>query len=99
TETFEGVRRETRVGAVRAIHGDAHPRKVCAEAFDNVIEVAVGRNVDVVDRAAARGLRVEELLDALLLLVAQLATVAAEELDAVVLRRIVRRRDDDTEIE
>ena len=43
--------------------------------------------------------RVEERLDLLLLGVDELLPVAVEELDAVVLGRVVRRGDDDAEVE
>ena len=64
-----------------------------------MLEVAVDGDVDVVDLAAAGRRRVEERLDLLLGRVAQLATVAVEELHAVVLGRVVRCGDDDAEIE
>ena len=50
-------------------------------------------------RAAARAWRVEQRLDLLLRRVDELLTVAVEELDAVVLGRVVRRGDDDAEVE
>ena len=64
-----------------------------------MLEVAVGRDVDAIDLAAARSGRVEQRLDLLLRGVGELASAPVEELDAVVLRRVVRRRDDDAEIE
>ena len=54
---------------------------------------------DAVDGAAAGAGRVEERLDLLLGLVGQLVPGAVEELDAVVLGRVVRGGDDDAEVE
>jgi hypothetical protein len=64
-----------------------------------VLEVAVGRDLDACDLAAARRGGVEERLDLLLLRVGELLAVRVEELDAVVLRRVVRRRDDRAEVQ
>jgi hypothetical protein len=58
---------------------------VRAEPLEHVLEVAVRRDADLVDLAAARPGLVEQRLDLLLLLVGQLLAVAVEELDAVVL--------------
>ena len=68
------------------------------EALEHVLEIAVDGDADVVDLAAAGCGRVEQRLD-LFFGVGELAPVAVEELDAVVLRRVVRRRDDDAEVE
>ena len=76
------------------------PGQVGAEAVDDVLLVRVGRDLDVLDRAlidAGRG--GEQLLDLLLGRIRQLVAVRIEELDAVVLGRVVRGRDDDAEIE
>ena len=64
-----------------------------------MLEVAVCGDLDAVDLAAAGCRAVEQRLDLLLGGVRQLAAVAVEELDAVVLRRIVRGGDDRAEIE
>ena len=98
-EPLEGRRCDPGVGAVRAIDGDPKARQVAAEPLEHVLEVAVDRDLDAVDCAAAGRRRVEQRLDLLLRLVGQLAPVAVEELDAVVLGRVVRRRDDDAEVE
>ena len=98
-ELLERLRRETGVGAVRAVDGDAKAGEVGAEALEDVLEVAVRGDLDAVDLATAGSRAVEERLDLLLGAVCQLAAVPVEELDAVVLRRIVRGRDDRAEIE
>ena len=98
-ELLERLRRETGVGAVRAVDGDAKAGEVGAEALEDVLEVAVRGDLDAVDLATAGGGAVEERLDLLLGAVRQLAAVPVEELDAVVLRWIVRGRDDRAEIE
>src|SRR5690242_10419725 len=64
-----------------------------------MLQIAVRRDPDLVDLAAARARLVEQGLDLLLLVVGQLLTVAIEELDAVVLGRVVRRGDHAAEIE
>ena len=98
-ELLERLRREAGVGAVRAVDRDAEAGQVGAEALEHVLEVAVRRDLDPVDLAAAGSRRVEERLDLLLGGVRQLAAVAVEELDAVVLRRVVRGGDHRAEIE
>ena len=64
-----------------------------------MLEVAVGRDADLVDLAASGRRLVEQRFDLLLLRVGELLTVAVEELDAVVLGRVVRRRDHAAEVE
>ena len=64
-----------------------------------MLEVAVGGDADLVDVSATGPGPVEKRLDLLLLLVGQLLPVAVEELDTVVLRRVVRGGDDAAEIE
>ena len=64
-----------------------------------MLEVTVDGDADVIDLAAAGRRRVEQRLDLLLCRVVQLAPVAVEELDAVVLGRVVRRSDDHAEVE
>jgi hypothetical protein len=98
-ELLEGLRRKSRVGAVRAVDRDPEARQVRAETLENVLEIAVRRDLDADDLAAPRGGAVEERLDLLLGSVRQLAAVAVEELDAVVLGRVVLGRDDRGEIE
>ena len=60
-------------------------------------EVGVRRADALLDRSAARRMAVEKGFDLLLLLVDELPA-RAEELHAVVLRRVVRGRDDDAEL-
>ena len=99
-EPLEGLRRDPRVGAVGAVDDDPEPGEVGAEALDDVLEVAVGRDADAVDRLrCVRSRRVEQRLDLLLGRVRQLLPVAVEELDAVVLGRVVRGGDDRAEVE
>src|SRR6266540_49581 len=98
-ESLERARRDLAVGAVGAVDADLEAGEVRAEALDDVIEVAVVRNADAIDLAAARCSRVEQRLDLLLVLVAQLLPLAVEELDAVVLRRIVRCGDHGSDVQ
>ncbi len=65
-----------------------------------MLEVAVGRDPDPIDLAGLlAGLGVEERLDLLLGGVRQLPALVVEELDAVVLGRVVRGGDHGPEIE
>ena len=50
-EPLEGLRRDPGVGAVRAVDDDLQAGQVGAEALDDVVEVALGRDADVVDLA------------------------------------------------
>ena len=52
-ELLERLRREAGVRAVRAVDGDAQAGEVGAEALEHVLEVAVDRDLDAVDLAAA----------------------------------------------
>jgi hypothetical protein len=94
----EGFGRDRGIGAVGAIDRQLEPAQVGAKALEDVLEVAVGRHLDVIDRAAAGGLGVHQRLDLELDSVGELAPVVVEELDPVVLRRIVRGGDDHAEI-
>ena len=99
-EPLERLRRDARVRAVCAVDRDPEPRQVAPEALDDVLEVAVGRDLDPVDLAGHLGrLGVEKRLDLLLGGVRQLPALSVEELDAVVLGRVVGGRDDRSEIE
>ncbi len=98
-ELLERLRREAGVGAVRAVDRDAEAAEVGAEALENVLEVAVRRDLDAVDLAAAARRLVEKRLDLLLGGVGQLAAHAIEELHAVVLGRVVGGGDHHAEIE
>ena len=44
SQLLERLRRDPGVGAVRAVDADPEPREVAAEALDDVLEVAVGRD-------------------------------------------------------
>ena len=91
---------EPRVRAVLAVDDHLEAGEVGAEALVDVREVRVGRDFDVLDPTLVdAGRRNEELLDLLLRPIRELATFRVEELDAVVLRRVVRRGDDDAEIQ
>ena len=99
-EALEGGRRDPRVGPVGAVDHELQTGEVGAEALDDVVEVALLGDVHVVDLAGAPGEGdVEECLDLLLGRVGELAALAVEELDAVVLRRVVRGGDDCPEVE
>ena len=75
---LEGLRREARVGAVRAVDGDPQPGQVGAEALEDVLEVRVGRDLDVLDRPLVdAGRRGEQLLDLLLGRVGELVALAS----------------------
>ena len=98
-ERRERLGRDPRVGAVCAVDHDSAAAEIGAETLDHVLEIAVGGDVDAVDRAAARLWSVEQRLDLVLRAVGELVAVGVEELDAVVLGRVVRGRDHDAEIE
>src|SRR5919197_1997277 len=87
------------VRAVRAVDDHLQAAEIGTDALDDVFEVAVRGNADVVDRPGlSRKGRVEQRLDFLLGLVGELAALAVEELDAVVLGRVVRGGDDGAEV-
>ena len=89
-----------RVRAVRAVDDDREPVEVGAEAVEHVVDVASRSRPRRLSTApGARRGRVEQRLDLLLGRVGELVAVAVEELDAVVLGRVVRRGDDDPEVE
>ena len=100
-EVPERVRRDAGVGAVGAVDADVQAVEVAAEAVGDVVAVAADRDLEVVDLAevgVARRLA-EQRLDLLLGLVRELLPVAVEQLDAVVLGRVVRGGDDGAEVE
>ena len=99
THLLERTRCNLGVRAVRAVDGDSQTGEVAAEALEHVLEITVDGDADMIDLAAAGCRRVEQRLDLLLRRVVQLASVAIEELDAVVLGRVVRRGDDHAEVE
>ncbi len=98
-ELCERARREPGVRAVGAVDRDAQSVEARPETLEHVLEVAVARDADVIDLTAAARRSVEQRLDLLFGCVAQLVAVAVEELDAVVLGRVVRCGDDDAEVE
>ena len=65
-ELLERLRREARIGAVRAVDPDAEAAEVGPEALEHVLEVAVCGHLDPVDLAAAGCRAVEQRLDLLL---------------------------------
>ena len=97
-EPLERRRRERRERAVRAVDADAQAGQVGAEALDDVREVALADAVDAARPTRRRPLGVEERLDRLLLARRRACRRDREELDAVVLRRVVRRGDDGAEL-
>ena len=98
--SLERLRRDARVGAVRAVDGDAQAGEVGAEALEHVLEIAVGRDVDAVDLRRRRGAGASSSASISSSAASvSLLPVAVEELDAVVLGRVVRRGDDDAEVE
>ena len=66
--------------------------------LDDVLDVPRDRVVRLLDGAAARPAGVEERLDLDLVRIGQLVALAVEDLDPVVLGRVVRGRDDEPEI-
>ena len=99
-EPLERERGDPRVRAVRAIDRDLQAPERRAEAVENVLRVAVGRDADAVDRPSFGPRRlVQQGLDLLLGVVGELLPAAVEELDPVVLGRIVRSRDHRAQIE
>ncbi len=98
-EPLEGVHGEAGAGPVGAVEHDVQSGEVRAEGGGGEVDVR-GRDTAVPrDRAeAGGGRRLEQRLDRLLVPVGELPG-AAEELDAVVLGRVVRRRDHGAEIE
>src|SRR5439155_3024660 len=80
---------------------DAQTGEVGPEPVENVVEIAVDRDLEIVDLAVLRvGRRsAEQRLDLFLLHVGELAACLVEELDAVVLGWVVRGRDHGPEVE
>ena len=79
----------------------ARPVRSVPKRSSDVLEVArqPARRALSMPPPSSRRRSVEQRLDLLLLLVGELAAVAVEELDAVVLGRVVRGGDDDAEVE
>ena len=72
--------------------------EVGAEVLQHVVDVADDGVIGCLDRASTDGRSVEKRLDRLLVLVGELVAFRVEELDSVVLRWVVRGREDDAEI-
>src|SRR5215207_3590953 len=99
-EPLERGRGDPRVGAVRAVDGDREAPQRGPEPVENVLRVAVGGHADSIDRPSLAPRRLlQQGLDLLLGRVGELLPGAVEELDPVVLRRVVRGGDDDAEVE
>src|SRR5712691_9606980 len=100
-EVLEGPWRDPREGAVRAVDADAQTGQVGAKPVEDVVEIAVDRDLQIVDLASLRVARrsVEQRLDLFLVRVGELAACFVKELDAVVLGRVVRGRDHGAKVE
>ena len=99
----EHLGRDAGGGAVRAVEHDVEAVEAVRQRAEQVHDVAVlgvGEPADAADAAAGRReLRLAEVrLDAVFDLVGQLRAAEREELDAVVGRRVVRRRDHHAEV-
>jgi hypothetical protein len=81
-------------GAVCAIDTEPKPVERRAEALAHKIDVARVETLHLANLPAAPGRCGEQGLNRLLVLVAELRPIGAEKLDAVVLGRVVGRRDD-----
>src|SRR6476646_4331188 len=89
-ELLESPWRDSRVGAVRTVDCDLQAAQAAPEALDDVLQVAVGGDSYAVDLSRASGRwRIEQRLDLFLGGVGELAPLGVEELDSVVLRRVV----------
>src|SRR5581483_11344984 len=78
------LRGDAGVGAVRAVDGDAQPRKVGAEPLEDVRQVGVGGDLDVLDAPEVDPWRGrQQSLDLLLRRIRKLVAPRVEELDAV----------------
>ena len=99
-----GPRGGGRRGAVRAVDDDGQPVEAGGDGLARVTQIALERVVGVDDPADARTDRAlagpgrDELLDAVLGGVVELVPARAEDLDAVVGHRVVRRRDHHAEL-
>ncbi len=99
-----GARRGGRCGAVRAVDDDGQPVQAGGEGLADVAQVPVERVVGVDDPADGRADRTlagpgrDEFFDAVLGGVVELVAARAEDLDAVVGHRVVRRRDHHAEL-
>ena len=87
------------VRAVRAVDGDPQPVRSEPKRSSDVLEVAVGRDARRGRSRRRRARRRRGAPRSAPRLVAELLAVAVEELDAVVLGRVVRGGDDDAEVE
>src|SRR4029077_8117130 len=91
-ELLEGLRRDRRGGAVRAVDGDTNARQGAAKPLCDVLQVAVGIDLHAVDLPVSRAFSVEQALDLFLIQVGQLLSVPVDDLDPVVSGRVVRGR-------
>ncbi len=92
-ELLEGGGRKVGVRPVCAVDCDPHAREVRAEPLHDVAQVALTGALEPLDRPALPCGRVEQGFDLLLRRIRQLVALAVEDLDAVVLRGVVRRGD------
>ena len=99
TQASKDLRREPRRRAVRAVDDERHPVERAVGRRHQMLQVplpphaVVGQAAELGDRHGRFG---EHRLDLVLQVVGQLHPVAREELDAVVLGRVVRGGDDHT---
>ena len=66
--------------------------------LDHVVDVALDRILGILDRASAEAGRLQQRLDLELFRVGELVPLPVEDLDAVVVGRVVGRRDDQPEV-
>jgi hypothetical protein len=106
-ELPQRLRRHAIAGAVGAVHDHAQPaeRKVARQGALGEFDIAILHAVDAFGAAEVGPFRqpleklgIDQRFDLMLDLVGQLEAVRAEELDAVVVERIVRGRDHHAEI-
>jgi hypothetical protein len=97
-ELREHIRGERREGAVRAVDPDAEPTQIGAEALDDLRCIALSGPLERLARTTSGSRGIEQRLDRLFLVVGELLAPGIEELDPVVLGRVVRGRDNRSEI-
>ena len=90
--------------AIRAVNGDLHATQVRANRLNQVFKVGLASprvvRINVPHGSASRTipLHAHERLDLVLNRIGELVATVSEELDAVVLHRIMRRRNHDTQV-
>ena len=101
TQPAQRIRAGDRGGTMAAVQRDLQTAQIHVDRVHAVFDVAPNRVFHVAGNAHARAdralpvpLDLGERLDLVLEVVGQLETVSAEELDPVVLRCVMRRRDD-----